>query len=231
MNNLKPVMCISWLTLNILAFHVSGQQPDPAPQEFSEKFNQARKASEELKRSYSWNSRTDVTKEGKLMDILIEEIDWGPDGNLRRRIINDQEAKLPSSFLIHQVAEEIKSKMISFMSNLHAFLQEYALDDVPRRNTFFSRAIFGVPDPGDQILISCSDVIVKGDKLLWWIDLHNYSITKASVSTTFDGDQIEFSGTYKFLDPGLNYLAFAEILVPAKGIMVQLHCYDYVKIR
>ena len=64
---------------------------------------------------------------------------------------------------------------------------------------------------------------------MWWIDLHNHTVSKASVSTTFEGDQVEFTATYKYILPGLHYMAFAEILVPAKSIMVQLHSYDYTK--
>ena len=219
------------LAISFLAFQVSGQQLALKAKEVDEKFSQSRKTSEEIMKIYSWNSRIDVTKEGKVMDILIEEIRYGPDGKQQRKVINDQEAKLPSSFLIHQVAEEMKDKMVSFMNNLHLFLERYALDDENKRGAFFSRAIFGAPDANGQFLVSGDDVIIKGDKLLWWIDFHNYSITKASISTTFDGEQVEFTASYKYIPPGLNYMAFAEILVPVKGIMVQLHFYDFTKIN
>jgi hypothetical protein len=210
------------------ADHGYGQQTSSFAKELDLKFYQSRKISTELDKRYSWESRTDVTKDGKVMDILIEHVNYGPDGKMQRKIINDQEAKLPSSFLIHQVAEDMKAKMINFMNNLHLFLEKYALTDEEKGTLFFLKAVIGDPDPEGQILVSGENVIIQGDRLQWWIDTHNYAITKASISTIFDGDQIEFTATYKNIPPGLNYMAFAEILVPAKSIMVQLHNYDYI---
>ena len=230
MKNHKSLINCAGLALCFMAFSVSGQQTNINVKELEKNFSQARKTSEELIKGYSWNSRTDVTKEGKVMDILIEECRYGPDGKLQQKIINDQEAKLPSSFLIHQIAEEMKTKMVTFMNDLHVFLEKYALIDPNLVSVFFSKAKIGSPEPNGQVLVTGEDVIIKGDKLQWWIDLHNSSITKASIMTTFEGDQIEFTATYKYIIPGLQYMAFAEILVPPKNIIVLLHFYDYTKV-
>jgi len=229
MKKLKSVIYIPGLLLLLSAFPVFGQQTNAVVNDLEWKFYQSRKTSNDLVKAYSWDSRTDVTREGKVVDILIEQFSYASDGKLQRKIINDQEAKLPSSFLIHEIAEEMKTKMISFMDNLRIFLEEYALTDQQKGSLFFSKAKIGSPDPEGQILVCGEDVIIKGDKLSWWIDAHNYTISKVSISTIFEGDQIEFTATYKYIIPGLNYLAFAEILVPPKNIMVQLHCYDYMK--
>jgi hypothetical protein len=227
MKTLCSIISLFATTIQFMTFQAAGQQANSGPKELEDKFYKARKMSSELVKNYSWDSRTDVQKDGKVMDILIEQVNYGPDGKVQRKIINDQETKLPSTFLIHQIAEDMKTKMVNFMNNLHLFLEDYALEDQNRGSLFFSKAMIGDPDPEGQILVSGSDVIVKGDRLQWWIDSRNYSITKASISTTFDGDQIEFTATYKNIPPGLNYMAFAEILVPAKSILVQLHSYDY----
>ena len=219
------------IVLVFFVFPVFGQQTRFEAKDLQAKFYQSRKLSDELVRSYTWESRTDVTKDGKVMDILIENIRYGSDGKLHWKIINDQEAKLPSSFLLHQIAEDMKTKMVNFMNNLRVFLEEYALTDQEKGALFFSKAMIGNPDSEGQILVSANDVIVKGDRLQWWIDSRNFSITKTSISTTFEGDQIEFTATYKYIVPGLNYMAFADIMVPAKSTVVMLHCYDYIKLN
>ncbi|MDP4282442.1 MAG: hypothetical protein Q8867_09890, partial [Bacteroidota bacterium] len=229
MKNLRSLIYCLGLVLNLMAFPVSGQ-PIIDAKELEKNFYKTRKTSEEIVKDYIWYSRTDVTKEGKVMDILIEECRYGPNGKLQRRIINDQEAKLPSSFLVHQIAEEMKTKMVTFMNDLHVFLEKYSLDDATLGSAFFSKAKIGSPDPNGQVLVSSEDVIIKGDKLLWWIDLRDNSITKASIVTTFNGDQVEFTATYKYIPSGLQYMTFAEILVPLKSLIVQLHFYDYTKI-
>jgi hypothetical protein len=221
----KVIYC-SVLAMNLLAFDLFGQAGFDSKQ-LEEKFYKSRNVSFDLVRNYTWDSRTDVTREGKIMDILIEHLSYGPDGKIQRTITNNQEAKLPSSFLIHQVAEDMKTKLVTFMNDLHVFLEEYALEDQGKASVFFSKANIGSPDKDGHILVSGEDVITKGDRLLWWIDTHNYTIAKASISTTFEGDQVEFTATYKYILPGVNYMAFAEVLVPAKSITVMLHCYDY----
>jgi hypothetical protein len=230
MKKILSIIYFKGIILLLFASALYGQKSIAEAKDLEVKFYQSRKTSSELIKAYSWDSRTDVTKEGKVMDILIEQFRYGSNGELHRKIINDQEAKLPSSFLIHGIAEEMKTKMISFMDNLRIFLEEYALADQQKGSIFLSKAKIGSPDPEGQILVCGEDVIIKGDKLLWWIDAHKYTITRASISTSFEGDEIEFTATYKYILPGLNYMAFAEILVPPKNIMVQLHCYDYMKV-
>ncbi len=203
------------------------QEAAPETRELEQKFLESRKASDELQRNYIWNSRTDITREGKVMEMLIEENIMGPDGRIIRKIINDQEAKLPSSFLIHQIAEDEKEKIIAFMKGLHAYLLEYSLPQQDKVSKFFSEAPPPVADVNGLILVSGENVVSKGDKLDWWIDHKTWSISKASIVTTFEGDQIEFNAAYNLLPCGLNYLAFAEIIIPAKKITILIHCYDY----
>jgi len=226
----KRVYVVSSLMVTLFfSWTVSGGKPGIDEKQHEEKYYQTKKLSDEMIKKYSWEFRTDVTKDGKVMDILIESFNYGPDGILRKKIINDQEAKLPSSFIAHRIAEEIKTKMVTFMSNLQVFLQKYALDDSGHEDAFFSRAVIGDPDPNGEFLVACENIVVKGDKMLWWIDSRNYTLLKASVSTIFDGEKVEFTATYKNIPPGLSYMSFAEILVPEKSIIVQLHSYDYAK--
>lgn len=220
---------IFFTAVTLQSFLLSGQQPDPGVRVLEEKFYQARKVSAELVRDYSWDSRIDVTKDGKVMDILIEQERYGADGKLEKKVINDQEAKLPSSFLVHQIAEEMKTKMVTFMDGLHLFLEEYSLEDRSRGSEFFSKAMVKETGNGGDILVAASNVIVSGDRLQLWIDPHSYVVSKASVSTVFEGDQVEFTATYNNIPPGLNYMAFGEIIVPSKSLMVQLHSYDYFR--
>jgi hypothetical protein len=231
MKKLNTLIFWSAVGLNLISLPVSAQQESLKSREIDEKLAQAGRLSDEFKKNYSWNTRTDVTKEGKVMDLLIEEFSYGPDGRIQRKVINDQQAKLPSSFLVHEMAEEIKTRMVNFMNNLHLFLEEYALTDPSRRTAFFAKATIGPTDSEGQFLLSAKNVITKGDELLWWIDTHTYTLSKVSISTTFEGDEIEFTANYKYILPGVHYMAFAEILVPAKNITVMLHAYDYAKLN
>ena len=228
-NLLSIVICIG-LALNFLTFPVNGQQTNSEASELAKKFYLAKKMNDKNAKNYSWQSRTDVTtKDKKVLDILIEEISYGSDGNLQNKVINDQQAKPPSSFLLHNIAEKMKAEMERYMNGVHIFLGKYSLDDPKPGGLFFSKATISSPDPDGQILVSGETVNINGDKMSWWIDKNNYSLTKTSISTIFEGGEIEFTATFKHIPKGINYMAYAEILIPAKKIIVQIHTFNYTK--
>jgi hypothetical protein len=189
--------------------------------EIDDKFSQRWKTGEADKKNYSWNVKTEVTRNEKVMQVLIEEISFRSDGREIRKVISDQQAPLPSTFIIRQVAEDQKARIIAFMKGLQGFLEKYALTDDNKRHAFFSAANMGVPDETGQLLVSGTGIFTRGDKLNWWIDTRTYSITKATISTTFEGTGAEFSATYN-LFPGLNYMSQATIRVPSKNMVIKL---------
>ena len=196
--------------------------------EIDQKFSLVWKNSEASRKKYSWEVKTVVTRDDKVMQVLVEEVTYKPNGNQIRKVISNQEAPLPSTFIIRQIAEDQKSKIIAFMNDLRIFLEKYALEDDSTRHSFFSKANIISPDARGQLLISGSNVLAKGDKLKWWIDTRSYTITYATISTAFQGISAEFSAAY-YLLPGLNYMSQAKILVPSKNMIITLKFYDFMK--
>ena len=47
------------------------------------------------------------------------------------------------------------------------------------------------------------------------------------MSTTFQGDPVNLTATFKTLPTGLNHVAYAEVTVPAKQLSVQVQNFDY----
>jgi hypothetical protein len=229
MKNFKSLIYYIGVAMFFMVFPVNGQLTKIDPKELEKQFYLSKDKSDEIVKDYSWYYRTDVIRDGKVVSIRIEACRYGSDGKLQEKIINNQEAALPSTFLIHEIAQEQKTKLVTFLNDLRVFLEKYALSDKKLGSCFFSNAIIGSPDPNGQVLVNGKDVIVKGDKLQWWIDLHIKAVTKASLVTTFEDNQVEFTATYKYIDPGLQYMNFAEIKVPSKNVIVQLQFYDYSK--
>ena len=214
-----------WLFFPLI---VQGQKLQVYASAIDQKFSQVWKTSEASRKKYSWKVRTEVTRDNKVMQVLIEEVSYESNGLQIRKVITNQEAPLPSTVIIRQIAEEQKSKIIAFMSELRIFLEKYALEDDSIRHSFFSKASISNPDARGQLLVSGSNVLTKGDNLKWWIDTRSYTITYASISTTFKGIRAEFSATY-YLLPELNYMSQAKILVPSKNMVIKLQFYDFIK--
>lgn len=219
---------VLFFLLVLLTMIVTGQKKRLNANEIDQKFSQIWKDSEASRKNYSWKTKTEVTRDEKVLQVLIEEVSTDPKGRQIRKMISNQEAPLPSTFLIRQIAEDQKSKIIAYMSDLRIFLEKYALTDDSIRHSFFSKAIISAPDARGQLLVSGSDVFTRGDKLNWWIDTRSYTITYATISTTFKGVSTAFSATY-YLLPGLNYMAQATIRVPSKKMAITLKFYDFMK--
>jgi hypothetical protein len=198
-------------------------------QEITDKIIAARNLSESMKGKYTWFTRIDVIREGKVVDLLIQENKYDSDGTIRKKVVNDQEAPLPKSFLIHQIAEEEKTKTVTFLNGLHEFLQKYSLPDEKMVIYFINKSKTGIPDEHGNILFTGQNLLREGDRMEWWIGRENWLTNRSSVSTVYEGDKIEFSAYFIALPDGLNYMSFAEILIPEKSLTIQLHNYDYSK--
>lgn len=216
--------------LLFLACHlIHGQNTTANSKDLADRIVAARNFSASIAPDYSWNCRTEVTRDGKVMDILLDLARYGPDGLVQYVVLNEKGAKLPAGFLIHQIAEDEKNKMVNFLHGLKTFLEKYSLPAELEIINFISKAKMEYADAGNTILLEGSDVIIAGDKLSWWIGKDNYRTEKIVVMTRFDGDQIDFTATFKFLNCGLNYMAYAEASISSKNMVLQLQNFDYTR--
>jgi hypothetical protein len=228
MKRRNTIYAVGLFSLLIWGLIISGQKHLLNSKEIDDKFSKVWKTSEATRKLYSWKSKTEAKRDEKIMQVLTEEISYGPDDRQVQNVLSNQEAPLPSGFIVHKVAEDQKAKIVEFMKELSGFLEKYALDKDSTRHVFFSKATISSPDANGILMVSGANVLTKGDRLNWWIDTRTYSITKATISTTYKGTSTEFSANYNLL-PGLNYMSSAIIRVPSKNMIVKLQFYDYNK--
>jgi hypothetical protein len=75
--------------------------------------------------------------------------------------------------------------------------------------------------------MTARSVVAPGDTRSEWTDAHTQQTRKIQVTTTYQGDLVNLTATFKTLASGLTHVAFAEITVPAKQIGVQVQNFDY----
>jgi hypothetical protein len=217
------VLIIAVLT----AMPVTGQKRHLNAAEIDTKFSQVWNVTEVLKKNYTWKEKTEVIRKGEIVNTIIEEISFTADGKQKKKTLKNEEAALPSTFIIHQFAESSKAKTVRFLQDLSVFLKKYSLADAKTRHSFFLKASVGAPDKNGIIVVSGNNVLAKDDKVRWWMDTKSYALTKATISTTFEDTGIEFTGYYGYFRAGMNYMSKAEISVPDKDIVVRLEFYDF----
>jgi hypothetical protein len=199
--------------------------------EISDLVNQimvARKTSNDLLPKYSWTSRTEILKSREILNIMIEKNQFDQQGQLVQKVLNEQGAKMPTAFLVRDIAESEKENMQKFLYGLRDFLKKYSLQDSEQVRRFISSATWHVVDSTHEFVFTGKNVEEEGDELTWCVEDINHTTAKIEVNTIFEGDAVHFTATFTRLKEGLNYMAYAEAHIPAKNITLQIQNYDYI---
>jgi hypothetical protein len=182
----------------------------------------------DLDRKYSWTMRTEVLKQAQVLNILIEKALYDANGQVVYKTLNQEGEKMPTGFLIKKIAEDEKESLEKFLYGMRDFLHQYSLPESTAVAKFISGASWNMEDGNKEILFTRSDVIVPGDKLNWFVNVDGYTTSRIEVTTTFEGDAVTFSAVFTTLPTGLNYMSYAEAIIPAKNITLQIQKYDYI---
>ncbi len=209
--------------------NLTAQNKDAEVSELVNQIFMARKTSNDLLPKYTWTSRTEILKSKEILNIMIEKNQYDQQGQLVQKVLNEQGAKMPTAFLIKEIAETEKENMEKFLFGLRDFLKKYSLQGTDQVKRFIAAAAWQVFDLTHEFVFTGRNVEEEGDQLAWWVEDIHYSTAKIEVYTTFQGDVVHFTGTFTRLRDGLNYLAYAEAHIPSKNITLQIQNYDYIQ--
>jgi len=187
---------------------------------------QSRQANAALLKQYTWNERLDFQVNGAVKDIRIDLVNFGPDGKLQRTVLNDEHSPLPRGFLRHRIAERKLKDLEKYMEGLRSLLHQYTLP-TPGAVMNFLDAATTTPAPNGQLMMSGQSVIQPGDSLTVWVDAASKKTRKFAVTTTFQGNPVNITATFATLPSGLNYVAYGEVTVPAKGYDLLIQNFDF----
>jgi hypothetical protein len=187
------------------------------------------KMSNELLPGYTWTSRTEIFRSNEMLNIMIERNQYNPEGQVVQKLLNEQSAKMPKAFLVKEIAESEKENMEKFLFGLRDFLKKYSLQETAQIKHFIASSTWQVVDSTHEFIFSGRNVEQPGDELIWNVEDRHYSTARIEVRTTFEGEEVYFTGTFTRLSDGLNYLAYAEARIPSKNLVVQVQNFDYRK--
>lgn len=189
----------------------------------------ARKANATLMRQYTWHSRIELFMQGQVKDTRIELVNYLPDGKLQRTVLNDKHANLPIGFLMRAIAENEIQEMKTYLTGLTALLERYTLPTAGKVLDFMNQAQVMGPDASGMVEMTGHGVVVPGDTFSVWSDARSRQARKVVVSSTFQGDLVNLTATFRTLASRLTYVAFAEVTVPAKQITLKVQNYDFLR--
>ncbi|MGA8893428.1 MAG: hypothetical protein WB493_17845 [Anaeromyxobacteraceae bacterium] len=187
---------------------------------------QSRAANATLLKQYTWNERIDFLVNGQEKDLRLDLVNIGLDGKLQRTIMNDQSAPLPRGFIRRAIAEGKKKDLQQYIQGLGELLHKYTLPTPGAVLNFLDTATTVPSGPG-QLMVTGQNVVQPGDSLTIYLDAATKKTQRVTVSTTFQGNPVSLTATFATLASGLNYPAYAEVVVPAKGYDVKVQNFNY----
>ncbi len=208
---------------------IMAQIKGPEVSKLTNQIVNSRKTSNDLLRKYSWTSRTEVLKSKKILNVMIEKNQFDQNGQLVRKTLNEQGAKMPKTFLIRNIAENEKENIEKYLFGLRDFLKKYSLPDIDQLRSFIGSAALQVIDSTHEYVFTGKNVEGEGDQLIWWVEDLHFTTAKIEVHMIYNKDIVYFTGTFTRLKNGLNYMVYAEALIPSKKMTLQLQNYDYIQ--
>ena len=194
------------------------------------RITEARKANAKFMREYTWNCRTELIEAGQVQDMRLEQVQYGPDGQLQRIVQNEQGAPLPFGFLRRAIAEDKRKKMDEYLKGLRGLLDQYTLPTAGKVLDFMDKATTSIAGDGRLIVMSGSSVVVPGDSLSVWTEAATRQTRKIQVNTFYRGNGVNLTATFKTLRSGLTHVNYAEVIVPDKQMTVQVQNFDYSRV-
>lgn len=188
---------------------------------------EARKANAALMRQYTWNARSEIIEGGEVKDIRIELVNYSPDGQLQRSLVNDQESRMPIGFLRRAIVEAKKEHLEKYLTGLRGLIEQYTLPTTGKILDFMNQATTSGPDAGGLFQMSGNSVVVAGDNFTVWTDARTRQTRRVQVTTFFQGDMVNLNATFETIPSGLNYMSYAEANVGAKQLSVQVQNFNY----
>ena len=223
------ILLVLGAVLSVLGVPQIALAQGTAPGEMAVRVTEARQANAALMRQYSWTSRTEVMLQGQVKDIRIDAVNYGLGGQLQRNTVNDQSAPLPFGFLRRRIAEAERQQVETYLMGLRDLLEQYTLPTAGKVQDFLNKATASGPDASGLFEMSGPNVVLPGDTFSLWLNPRTRHAQRVQVSTTFQGDPVNLTATFNTLPSGLNYVAYAEVTVPAKQISVQVQNFDYLR--
>jgi hypothetical protein len=192
------------------------------------KISEAKHQNAALMHQYSWESRTELTDNGKMEDIRLEQNTYGPNGQVERSLINDQSSPLPGGFIRKKIAEHKREKVEKYIKGLRALLDKYTLTTAGTAMDFIRNATVMPADANGWLQITGGSVVMPGDTLSLWVSQKTHKPEKVKVMTFYEGNEVNVTVTYRTLASGLAYPAYNQVDVLGKGLRLTVQNFNYI---
>ncbi|MBN8597668.1 MAG: hypothetical protein J0L78_08350 [Planctomycetes bacterium] len=182
--------------------------------------------------TFTWTVQTQIFKDGNVKDTRIQQVAYGPGGVPQYTLLNDIGSRMPIGFFRRAIAENEKQELETYLKGVEKLVGQYTLPTSGAIVNFLQTASIVQttgPDGLPVLQATGNSVVTPGDNMTISFNATTFLPTSMDISTNFNGQPLTMNATFRVVPgSGLNHMQYATVNIPGKGLMVNIHNYDYV---
>lgn len=214
----------------ILAFVASAAGQSADMQALAQQFGVSAKQNAAALKMYTWKMRVEVSLKGEAKPAKLFQMRFDADGKLQKTSLTPAAPPPePQRGLKGRIVAKKTAEMKDYVEDLAELCKGYLTPSPALLQAFFSR-VMTAQAPGGWVQMYATDVIAKGDKLVYEIDPKTQAIHRVMFTAPLDGDPVD--GTVEFATVGgggPNYAARTTVNAPAKKLTAKIENFEYAR--
>jgi hypothetical protein len=199
--------------------------PEATPGAMADQYAQDSRHNAELLRHYTWKMRLAPTVNGEAKEPLVYLMRYDAQGKLQKLLLVGQQPKAPGGPAGMFAKKKIR-QMEKFTASVTELVQSYMDLSPGTMMDFYSRARF-VPQPNGTVKASGSNVVVKGDSVVFVMDPGTRQPKEYTFDTQLNGDAVHGTIQFGMVPNGPRYPAEITVDVPSKKMSAQVDNFDF----
>jgi len=199
-------------------------------QAMAQQFGVSAKQNAAALKMYTWKMRVEVSLKGEAKPAKLFQMRFDADGKLQKTSLTQAAPpSQPQRGLKGRIVAKKTAEMKDYVEDLAELCKGYLTPSPALLQAFFSR-VMTAQAPGGWVQLYATDVIAKGDKLVYEIDPKTQAIHRVLFTATLDEDPVD--GTVEFATVGgggPNYAARTTVNAPGKKLTGKIENFEYAR--
>jgi hypothetical protein len=212
------------------ASQATGQDADPAQRALE--YAESQQKNSDALRTYSWKTRTVITKDEKPMMTMLIQARFDADGKLQHTTISSESHVEKKRGVRGKKQKKKIEELGQMIENVVRLQASYVIMSKGQLVDFFGKADVqdGLGEMAGTKRIHAKSVLAASDELTIWVDPPTGLNRKLALITPLD-EKTVVDGTidYKTLKDGPTTASVSVLRIPSQGISIKSERFDFIK--
>lgn len=226
---MKSLSRVSQAVFQALAWMTVCSTPVHAQAPPSQQFGKAMVENAAELRRYTFKQRTEVSINGEVRSVRLDQARFDLDGNLERTPLTPAAEAPKSRGLRGRMVAKKREETADYVERLMSLARRYMAPGRGEMEKLFGKAEIwkGQGASANQVRIQTTDFVKSGDSFVWTLDPIAKLPVRMEARSELDGDPVTVTAEYRTLANGPNYIARTIVKSPRKELEVKVESFDY----